>query len=200
MKIINRDFTSEFQTALKRHSVLAIILSVLCFALGVIFILSPLVSTAVFIWIGFGLMALCGLGLIIQFIFPRGEIRNGASLAFGILLIVLFVGLLLAAIFYPSKDPEVSGFALFTTHVIRFFSIFFGVCAIVNSAFAFADTHNEHYGLVVVSGIIGFILGVLMIIFPFVMTQVSGIIAGVYVIIIGIVMLVAAIKCLKHKN
>lgn len=195
-----------------KHSVLMLILCILALAVGVLFIIAPLRSAAVVIWIAFGILALIGLVGIFKFIFPgKGNKRDAFPFVFGILLVALFVVLLICALTCTASGTwdtiygpvQYEGFAYFTAGMIGFFSIFFGCIALFNGIFDLCSVGNVEKGKrgwAVAYNIIQLILGILMIVFPFIYSWVAGILAGVYLLVISIFGMVLCGKAISFAK
>ena len=195
----------NLNAVITKYSVLMLIISILMLAVGILFIAAPLGTPGILIWIAFGILALIGLGGVLGFIFPpKGKNRDAFGLIFGLLLIVLFVILLACALTCAPGEYEgtqLTGFEVFTAGLIKFFSIFFGVIAIINaifSLFTLGGMEKKEIAWTIVFDVLSATLGVLMIVFPFGYAVVASIIAGVYLIIVSIFGVVLCSKAI-HK-
>ena len=195
----------NLNAVITKYSILMLIISILMLAVGILFIAAPLGTPGILIWIAFGILALIGLGGVLGFIFPpKGKNRDAFGLIFGLLLIALFVILLACALTCAPGEYEgtqLTGFEVFTAGLIKFFSIFFGVIAIINaifSLFTLGGMEKKEIAWTIVFDVLSATLGVLMIVFPFGYAVVASIIAGVYLIIVSIFGVVLCSKAI-HK-
>lgn len=201
----------NLNAVITKYSILMLIISILMLAVGILFCVTPLGTTSVIIWIAFGILALIGLGGVLGFIFPpKGKNRDVFGLIFGLLLIALFVILLACALTSTAEGDftlitgevvHLKGFGCFTAGLVAFFSIFFGVIAIINailSLFGMGGMDKKEIAWTIVFDVLSVTLGVLMIVFPFAYSWVAGIIAGVYLIIVSIFGVVLCSKAI-HK-
>jgi len=140
----------DFGALIKKYSIVSLVFAVIGLAIGVLFIISPLFTHSIFIWIALGLIALIGLYAIIRFIVPgKGKPRDGFSFAFGILVVAAFAILLVCALLTPAgkvDGEQLSGFAIFTLGLVRFFAIFFGVVAVFYSIWELCMIGNVEKG------------------------------------------------------
>ena len=191
--------------AVKKHAILSIIASVFVLALGILMCIIPGYTSATIVWISFGLFALAGCVGIAHFIYPgKGNKRDPYTFVFSLLVVVLFIVLLIVGLNYPANPQEgLGGFANFSLRVIIFISIFYGVFAIINAVLGLCSVSNlekGQKGVAIASCVISIILGLLMIIFPFIMWIVGVYIAAIYLIIVSIFYIVVAGKAIKEAN
>lgn len=191
---------------IEKRPVWALVFSAILIALGVMLFIAPLASVGVLIWAMFALMAIaCIIGIVRFIVPPKGERRDGAMLALAIIMLLLLVGILISAILHkPVKvdGQEIAGFTFVTTKLVQFFSVFFGFVSIITSIvtlFGIGQV-NEGKGWVIAGAVVSIILGVLMIIFPFILTVVGAIICAVYFIAIALGTIIYAIKVLANSK
>lgn len=196
----------DIKEFINKNKVLALIIAIIGFVLGILCLISPWYTGAALIWVMLGLVGVFAIISIIKFIFPgKGNKRNGASLAVAVIL-----GLCVAAIIIigvNAKDVQfkgeiITGFEATTIRLLCFGSIFFGVFAAVNNICLLCNVGNfpkEQKGWIIAKSILGIIVGLLTAIFPFIMFVVSMIIGGVYLIISCIALFALDIKYWNAK-
>jgi len=190
---------------IKKNKVAVLIAAIVAFIIGVLCAISPFYSGVVLVWLMIVLVGIVGLIAIIKFIVPgKGNSRNGASLAMGIVVVLCVVGLLLIA--YLGNDEIISGqtytsMEMTTIRLLGFGSVFFGILAVFNNVFLLCSVGNvasSLRGFVIARSILGIIVGILMVIFPFVMFTVSVLIGGVYLVVSSIATMVMVGKIWKE--
>lgn len=192
---------TKVNRAMNAHRVASLIGLILLVAIGVFMIIVPIAVAGIIIWVIVALCGLAALAMICQFIYPgKGKTRNAASFIIGIFLAILVVGIILLAVY--AKDVQYNGETIkganaFTLRAVFFFSIFFGILTTIYSIFGLASACASKVpgkGWIIAGMALSIVIGVLAIVFPFIMTSVSFIISGVYFVIAGIIMIVILIK------
>lgn len=193
---------SNLPGLVKRYKVTAIILAVCLIILGAIMAVAPFFTGAIFLpWIVICLFGISGLVAIFRFIFPgKGNDRSGGLLAYGILISILVVGIILCGVFAPAfivESQSYPGWVAVSIRIIIFLSIFYGIFSIVKYIFALCSigqVPKKLRAITIVVTILGIALSVLMVIFPFFMYVVSVVVCGATIFVEGIAILVLDIK------
>jgi len=192
---------------IKENKAAVIVSIVFSFIIGIMCLIAPFAFGGVLAWIIIILAGIAGVLSIVKFIVPgKGNERKGSSLVLGIIAVICVVGLILIACLGKSqviKGETYSSMEITTIRILGFSSVFFGVMAIINNIFLLCTVGNiqsDAKGIVIAKAIFGLIIGILMVIFPFVMFTISVIIGGVYLIIAAIYLIVVLAKLSKDTK
>jgi len=168
------------QKITKGNKVAGIIIAILMIVLGVLFFAKPLLTglmVEIFATIGF---LIYGVYQIILYIRSPKEARNGGSLAFGILLIVVAILILLSSFL---------NIMVTFAFLLGFLAIFMGINQV--SAFSALKAAGEKgAGWPLASGIINILLGVFLIVTPIAATIVVDYVLGIYLVVGGVALLI----------
>jgi uncharacterized membrane protein HdeD (DUF308 family) len=169
--------------AIKRNRLIGIIAAIAMILFGVLFIALPLnmaYLTEIFAMCGF---IVYGVFRIVTYVKTPSELRMGWTLANGILSVIL--GILIVS---APAEIVIASFAF----LLGFFAISGGINQIVMSS-----TIKRMTGVspawIVTSGIINLLLGVFLIVSPFVLTAALELLFGIYLIAGGIALAVEAL-------
>lgn len=196
----------DFTEIVRKNKVLVLICSIFAIVLGVLCIITPFAAGAVLIWVLIAMIGLFALASIFKFIFPgKGNKRSGVSLAIGIVLalcvaLIIVIGCTAEGVEF--EGGSLSGLGATTVRLMVVCSIVCGSIAVVENIFLLCNVGRvakDEKGWLIFKAIIGIAVGVLMLIFPFVMLAVSIVIGGIYAIVMGIALLVLDIKFWKNK-
>lgn len=197
----------NYAEIIKKSKALVIIGAIIAFIIGALCIITPYYAGGILIWILIGLIGILGLGLIFRFIFPgKNNSRSGWALAGGIILVLGVTAIILTGIFAENiefKGQVITGMEQMTIRLLCFGSIFFGLISIFDNIFLLFNVGNfapGEKGFVIAKGILGIVIGVAILTFPFVMYIVSVIISGAYLIIMSITLIVLTAKISKAQK
>ena len=192
----------------RKNKVAFLLLSIIFVALGVIMMVAPFFTGAVYLpWVIIGLLGASGLGALFVYIFPgKGNKRNGFVLGYGLIITLCVVAVILCGVFANAviyEGQEYPGWVAVSVRIIVFLSIFFGILNLLNEIFTLCTINNvprENRGWTIAWAILGIAFSVLMIVFPFVMWIVGVVIAGVYFTLTGFFVLGLVIKNWSNKE
>lgn len=197
----------DINELVRRFKVGMIVTAVIAVILGVLMIVAPFVMSGVIVWIIIGVTGLYSIAVIANFFFPKeGFKRNGWELALGLIVLACVVVLILCACFATGVNVEgiqLSGFGAVTARMLFFLAILFGVLGIIEGIATIcvsAVNKQPQYGWYIVGGVLSIVIGVLALIFPSIYLMVGMIIAGVYLIVLAIAIIVAVVKLGKAQK
>jgi len=197
----------DFMKMIKDNKAAVIVGAIFSLIIGILCLISPFAFGAVLVWVMIALAGIVGICAIIKFIVPgKGKERNPSALALGIVAVLCVTGLILIGLLGKSqviKGETYSSMEMTTIRLLGFFSVFFGVLSTVNNIFLLCTINNvepEMKGFMIARAIVGIIVGVLMVVFPFVMFTVSVIIGGVYLIVASIFLFVTLAQVSKKEK
>lgn len=189
---------------IKKHRVSVLVLSIIGILLGILCVISPFAFGAILVWVIIGLIGVLGIASVVKFIVPgKGNKREGASLALGIIFILVVTALILIGVLGKEvifEGTTYTAMEALTVRMLGFFSIFFGIFSLISNLFLLCSINrveDSGKGFVVAKAILGIVIGVLMVVFPFFMFGLNILIAGIYFIFMSIVSLITVIKYWK---
>ncbi|MEF9863916.1 MAG: DUF308 domain-containing protein [Christensenellaceae bacterium] len=159
-----------------------IIVAIIMIVLGILFFVKPVVTMIAVEWIAAIGIMLYGLWQVIAYIKTPSDMKNGWSLANGIIFIILGILILTMGI---------GGRAEMFAFLLGFMAMFSGINQIASYA-AFKKSGEPGAGWILASGIINLILGIFFILTPFVATWAMQWIFAIYLIIGGIALFAEA--------
>ncbi|MGI6153373.1 MAG: HdeD family acid-resistance protein [Christensenellaceae bacterium] len=159
-----------------------IIIAILMIILGILFMLRPLITEAIAMYLAMIGLVIYGIFQIIVYAKTPSELKNGWKLANGIIFIIL--GVLLIA---GSPVVMIEMFAF----LLGFLAMFSGINQIAASS-AVKKAGESGSGWLLASGIINLVLSAFFIIAPFAASFILAYILGLYLIIGGVALFAEA--------
>lgn len=166
----------------KGNKVAGIIVAIAMIVLGILLMARPIATEIVLFYLAAVGFLIYGIYQIIVYVRTPSDLKNGMNLANGIILILLAVLILLS-----SAVSVVITFAF----LFGFVAMFTGINQIA-AASAVKKAGGKRGGWLIASGIINIVLSIFFIVTPFMAEFAFGIIAGVYLIVGGIALLIEA--------
>jgi len=163
---LNEAIIAKAQEALKKLKTLGIIASIIMIILGIVTVINPGKGNVIGVWLMVIGVLIYGIMEIVIYCKLPKEIRNGASLAMGIIWVVLCVFLIIGAIAAPTMDKiaALGAFDYFIAVMIAF-SMFFSAisefCSCKN-----AEALGRSKGGMIASGILGILCGIIILTYP----------------------------------
>lgn len=160
----------------KGNKVAGIVVAIIMIVLGILFLVKPLMTDVIAMYIATAGFIIFGLFQVVAYFRTPSDIRNGWTLANGIIFIVLGVIMLMS---------NVASMLVTFTFLLGFLALFNGITQVTSYA-AFKKSGAEGSGWVLASGIINIILGIFFLLSPFAAAWAIAYVLGIYLIVGGI--------------
>ncbi len=158
------------------NKIAGIIVAILMIIFGILFLVKPLITDVIAMYIATAGFIIFGVFQIVAYFRTPSDIRNGWTLANGIIFVVLGV-ILLAS--------DAASMLVTFTFLLGFLALFNGITQVTSYA-AFKKSGAEGSGWVLASGIINIILGIFFLISPFAAAWAIAYVLGIYLIVGGV--------------